>query len=67
MNGGKMKLDMEVKILSNNAQQALQRFKELKHALQEEESNYSKKASQYGPKWRIQPSNQLNRQYFNEI
>ena len=67
MNGGKMKLDMEVKILSNNAQQALQRFKELKQLLQEEESNYNKKASQYGPKWRIQPSNQLNRQYFNEI
>ena len=35
MNGGKMKLDMEVKILSNNSQQALQRFKELKQILQE--------------------------------
>ena len=65
MNGGKMKLDMEVKILQNNSQQASARFKELRQMLQQEEANYSKKASQYGPKWRIQPSNQLNRQYFN--
>ena len=62
-----MKLDMEVKILTNNSQQALVRFKELKQMLAEEESTYNKKASQYGNKWRIQPSNQLNRQYYNEI
>ena len=62
-----MKLDMEVKILSNNSQQALQRFNELKQMLVQEESTYNKKASEYGKKWRIQPSNQLNRQYYNEI
>ena len=65
MNGGRMKLDMEVKILSNNSQMALGRFKELRNMLQQEESNHSKKASQYGNRWRIQPSNQLNRQYYN--
>lgn len=65
MNGGRMKLDMEVKILSNNAQMAMGRFQELRNMLQQEESNHNKKASQYGNRWRIQPSNQLNRQYYN--
>lgn len=35
MNGGKMKLDMEVKILSKNAEQSMMRFKELKGKLQQ--------------------------------
>ena len=65
MNGGKMKLDMEVKILTKNAEQAAMSFKEFKQMLAEEESLYNKKSSQYGPKWRTQPSNQLNRQYYN--
>lgn len=35
--------------------------------LQDEESFYHSKVKQYGNKWRVQPSNQLNRQYYNEI
>ena len=65
MNGGKMKLDMEVKILSKNAEQAHMRFGEFKKTLAEEESFYNKKAQQYGNRWRTQPSKQLNRQYYN--
>jgi hypothetical protein len=67
MNGGKAKLEMEVKILAKNAEQAQMRFKEYRQKLQEEESLYNKKASQYGQRWRTQPSAQLNRQYYNEI
>ena len=67
MNGGKEKLDMEVKILMKNAEQARVRFNEFKKMLHEEENLYQNKAKQYGNKWRIQPSNQLNRQYYNEI
>lgn len=67
MNGGKEKLDMEVKILMKNSEQAFQKFKEFKKILQEEESFYHSKVKQYGNRWRVQPSNQLNRQYYNEI
>ena len=67
MNGGKAKLDMEVKILKKNAEQAVGRFKEFKKILGEEENLYNKKVNQYGNKWRTQPSNQLNRTYYNEI
>ena len=67
MNGGRAKLDMEVKILSKNAEQAMFRFKELKGKLQQEETLYGKKHSQYGNKWRTQPSKELNRQYYNEL
>lgn len=65
MNGGKAKLDMEVKILTKNSEQAYNTFKLLKKRLGDEEAFNSKKAAQYGNRWRTQPSNQLNRQYYN--
>ena len=67
MNGGKMKLDMEVKILTKNSEQALMRFKDFKKRLSDEEAYYKQKVNQYGNSWRTQPSNLLNRQYFNDI
>ena len=60
-------MDMEVKILRKNAEQAMARMKEFKSQLAAEEALYNGKRNQYGPRWRIQPSNQLNRQYYNEI
>lgn len=58
---------MEVKILMKNSEQAFLKFKEFKKMLQDEEAFYQSKAKQYGNRWRVQPSNQLNRQYYNEI
>lgn len=65
MNGGKEKLDLEVKILMKNSEQAREKFHEFRKRLQEEEGLYSTKAKMYGNQWRVQPSAQLNRPYFN--
>jgi hypothetical protein len=67
MNGGKEKLDMEVKILRNNSDQALAKLKEFKKCLAEEESFDSAMRGKYGNKWKRQPSSLINRGYYNEI
>lgn len=67
MNGGKEKLDMEVKILRNNSDQASQKLKEFRKALAEEEAYDNTMRGKYGNKWKRQPSSVINRGYYNEI
>lgn len=67
MNGGKEKLDMEVKILRNNSEQVLGKFKEFKKSLAEEEAYDNAMRGKYGAKWKRQPSSLINRGYINEV
>lgn len=67
MAGGKLKLDMEVKILRNNSGQAVARLKEYKTMLAEEEGYDNTMRAKYGNKWKRQPSSMINRGYYNEI
>lgn len=67
MAGGKQKLDMEVKILKNNSDQAVARLKEYKALLAEEENYDNAMRGKYGNKWKRQPSSMINRGYYNEI
>ena len=66
-NGGKDKLDLEIKIIKTNSQQVGSRFNELKQQLHEEEVFDNNKRSQYGNKWNRPPSNVVNRSYLNQI
>jgi len=52
MNGGKQKLDLEVKILRNNSEQADSTFKKYKQVLNEEAIYDTGKRNQYGNNWR---------------
>ena len=67
MNGGKQKLDMEVKILRNNSQQAELMFKQYKKKLNDEANYDNAKRNQYGNGWRREQSQLINRSYFNDI
>lgn len=67
MAGGKQKLDLEVKILRNNSDQAIARLKEYKAQLAEEENYDNSMLGKYGNKWKRQPSSLINRGYYNEI
>lgn len=66
-NGGRDKIELEIKIIKKNSEQVRKFFSDIKKSLSSEEEFDNQKRSKYGQKWNRPPSNVAQNSYRTQI